>query len=212
MMRRIEAAIGIVLLAIIAFAGYRLARSKVEIDVYRDRLAGLVEEYEDLRLLYNEAVTRTAVTELLVEDGRLSLAIRTIEGVDRLIETPFDPSREIYCDYVLVNGRIWIRRVYDDRTPPSEGLLVDEGLRHVSWDDPTARYGKAIYRSLDAGRWIVTVSGDGSLGLAKTDPAAEITLVAAPPVRDFEVIEAQIGRRLTDVTASQVVRRALSGR
>ncbi|MCD6405205.1 MAG: hypothetical protein J7M19_05225 [Planctomycetes bacterium] len=138
MTKRIQMAIGVVLLCVIAGVGYRLALSKLELDIYRNRLVGLSGDYENLRSMYNQAVARTAVTELIVKDGRLSLAIRTIQGVERVIDTPFDPAREIYCDYVLLDGRMWIRRVYDAHTPPREGLVIDNDLQHVNWSDPAA--------------------------------------------------------------------------
>lgn len=210
MLRRVEAAIGVLLLIVIALVGYHLARSKVEIDIYRDRLVGLSEDYEDLRTVYNQAVARTAVTELIVEDSRLSLVVRTIEGVERVIETPFDPAREIYCDYVVVDGRIWIRKVYDDLTPPQEGLVIDENIRYVDWDDPSVPYGKAIYRSLDEGRWVVTVTGGGSLGLAKTDSAAEVVLSGAPPVHDYEQMQEQIDDQLSAVDARDILKHVIS--
>lgn len=210
MMKRIEIAVGVVLLFAIAAVGYRLAASKVELDIYRDRLAGLSSDYEALRSMYNQAVARTAVTELIVKDGRLSLAIRTVQGVDRVIDTPLDPAREIYCDYVLLDGRLWIRRVYDSHTPPSDGLVIDNDLQRVNWDDPAARFGKAVYRSLDEGRWIVTVTGDGSLGLAKTDAGADVALSGPPPVRDYEQLQEQIDDKLADVTVGDVLKRIIA--
>ncbi|NQU76158.1 MAG: hypothetical protein HQ546_07595 [Planctomycetes bacterium] len=207
MLKWIEMAIGTVLLCVIAWVGYRLAFSKVELDVYRDRLAGLSSEYESLLSMYNQAVRKTAVTELIVKDGRVSLAIRTIDGVDRVIDTPFDPSLEIYCDYVLLNGRLWIRRVYDSHTPPNKGLVIDDTLEHVDWNDPAARYGNAVYRSLGEGRWIVTVTGDGSLGLVKTDAKADVVLSGPPPVRDYDQLDKQINEAMADVTCGDVLKR-----
>jgi len=207
MLKWIERAIGAALLCVVAAVGYRLASSRVERDIYRDRLASLSGDYEDLRSMYNQAVRKTAVTELIVKDGRLSLAVRTIEGVDRVIETPFDPSREIYCDYVLLDGRLWIRRVYDDRTPPSKGLVIDDTFAQVNWDDPAARYGNAVYRSLGEGRWVVTVTGDGSLGLVKVNGETEVRLSGPPPVRDYEQIRKQIDDAMADVTAGEVIKR-----
>ena len=98
--------------------GYRYLRADVEAEVYRDRLRALAEEYESLRGTYNEAVRRTAVTELLVHDGRLRVRVRSVAGVLREIETPFDPRQEVYVDYVVMDGRLWIRRVFDAWTPP----------------------------------------------------------------------------------------------
>ena len=210
MLKWIEIAIGTLLLCGIAVVGYHLASTKVELDIYRDRLTGLSNEYESLRSMYNQAVRKTAVTELIVNQGQLSLAIRTIEGVDRMIETSFDPAQEIYCDYVLLDGRLWIRRVYDAHTPPSKGLVIDDSLEHVDWDDPAARYGNAVYRSLGEGRWIVTVTGDGSLGLARTDSKSDVLLSGPPPVRDYDQLEKQINGALADVTVSDVLKRVLT--
>ncbi len=211
MKKWLDIIIGVLLLSVIAWVGYRLAMSKVELDIYRDRLAGLSNEYEMLRSMYNTAVARTAVTELTVKDGRLSVSIRTIQGVERTIETPFDPSSEIYCDYVLLDGRLWIRRVYDAKTPPSKGLIIDDSLVNVDWSNPAVRYGKAVYRSLDEGRWVVTVTGDGSLGLARLEEGAELVLSGPPPVRDYEQMEKEIDASLSGVTAGDVVKRVVGG-
>ena len=209
MIKFIKTVIVLALLGVIGLVGYHWASVKVEVDIYRERLAGLSNEYESLRSMYNQAVRKTAVTELIVKDGKLSLAIRTIEGVDRMINTPFDPAREIYCDYVLLDGRLWIRRVYDGHTPPSEGLVIDEKLEHVDWNDPAARYGNAVYRSLTEGRWIVTVTGDGSLGLAKANGASATILSGPVPVRDFDQLEKQISEDISRVRVADVLGRVL---
>ena len=142
MLKWIETIVGLLLLCVIVWVGYRLASAKVELDIYRDRLVGLSNEYESLRSMYNQAVRKTAVTELIVKDGRLSLAIRTIEGLDRVIDTPFDPAQEIYCDYVLLDGRLWIRRVYDAHTPPNKGLLIDD--KFSTWTGTIRRHAMAL--------------------------------------------------------------------
>jgi hypothetical protein len=96
------------------------------------------------------------------------VAIRDASGAVRTIETPFDPSREIYVDFVVLDGRLWIRRVFDDRTPPEQGVLIDPALAEIDWSEDEAAHGKATYRALGPGRWIVSVTGDGSLGLARS--------------------------------------------
>ena len=212
MLKWIQTGVAVVLLCVIAIVAYRLGSSKVELDIYRDRLASLANDYESLRETYNQAVRKTAVTELIVKDGKLSLAIRTVEGVQRTIDTPYDPAREIYCDYVLLDGRMWIRRVYDAHTPPREGLLLDDKLAEVDWDNPAARHGNAVYRSLSEGRWIVTITGDGSLGLAKVDPQADVTLSGPPPVHDYEQMQKQIDDRLGEVSTGEVLKRLVAGR
>ncbi len=186
------------------FLGYRWTESRVAVDVYKQRLENLSGEYETLRTRYNHAVRKTAVTELIVKDRKLSLVIRTVDGIERTINTPFDPAREIYCDYVLLDGRLWIRRLYDSITPPDHGLLIDDTLADVDWTDPAARYGNAVYRALDEGRWVVTVTGDGSLGLAKAEPADIVDLQHAPPVRDYEELQEQIDSQVDAIGPADV--------
>ena len=69
-------------------------------------LESLARDYSALRETYNEAVRKSVVTELLVKNGTLCVVVRNAAGERETIETPFDPSREIYVDYVLVDGRL----------------------------------------------------------------------------------------------------------
>ena len=174
-----------------ALLGYRSVRADLRAEVYRDRLEQMVGQYESLRTVYNAAVRRTAVTELLVRDGRLWAQVRTAEGVTRRIETPFDPNGEIFVDYLVLDGRLWIRRVFDAGTPPQEGLVIDPEADAVDWSGTGEVYGKAVYRRLGDGRWVVTVTGDGSLGLARADAPADLS--PAPGVRDYEQVIADAG-------------------
>ncbi len=87
--------------------GYRLTESRIAMGVYRDRLQALNKDYEQLRSTYNQAVQKTAVTELLIQGKTLCVTIRTAEGVVKTLPTPFDPSREIYVDYVVIDGRLY---------------------------------------------------------------------------------------------------------
>jgi hypothetical protein len=194
------------LLGIAGLAAWRLLESDVESDVYRARLEALSSDYETLRDRYNEAVRRTAVTELRVEDGALSVVVRDATGEQRRIETPYDPSREIYVDFAILDGRLWIRRVFDAGTPPERGLLIDPGLAHVDWDlDPEA-HGKAAYRSLGEGRWVVSVTGDGSLGLARSSGDTLPELSPPPPVRRYEPLEQSVGERLSQIRPEEALR------
>ncbi len=198
-----------VLLGLGSFAGWKLAESRVTVDVYRDRLRRVSNDYESLRAMYNQAVRRTAVTELLVGNDELSVVIRTADGERRVIGTPYDPEREIYCDYALVDGRLWIRRVYDDRTPPREGTVINPDFAEIDWDAPGARYGNAVYRSLGEGRWIITVTGDGSLGLVRGRDDVPSALSPPPEVRDYDQMQRQIESELDKVGALDVLRRAV---
>lgn len=197
------------LLVVLAFAGltgYRLLRIGLAADVYRERLEETVQDYEALRGQYNQAVRRTAITELVVEDGKLSVAIRDAGGSIRTIETPFDPSREIYVDFVVLDGRLWIRRVFDDLTPPERGVLIDPALAEIDWSEEQAAYGKATYRALGPGRWVVSVTGDGSLGLTRSREGTPAELAPPPPVRAYEPIESELDDSLRDLGPTEVFR------
>ena len=199
------------LLAFTALAAYQLLRTGLAADVYRARLEQVVGDYEALRGQYNQAVRRTAVTELIVADGRLSVAIRDAGGGIRTLETPFDPAREIYVDFVVLDGRLWIRRVFDDRTPPEAGVLVDPALAEIDWSAEGAAYGKATYRALGPGRWVVSVTGDGSLGLTRARDGAPAELAPAPPVREYDPIERELAGALRELGPAEVVQ-ALAAR
>jgi hypothetical protein len=205
-MRRALSLALLALVAVAAFSAHRLLKASLAAEVYRERLLELSGDYERLRDRYNEAVRRTAVTELLVADGKLSVVIRTAEGELKSFESPFDPSREIYVDYVVRDGRLWIRRLFDDRTPPSEGMSIDPGLIDVDWEAVGEGYGKAAYRELGEGRWVVDVTGDGSLGLARRDPEEAVELAPAPPVREYEPVGEAVESVLGSIRASEAVR------
>lgn len=187
-----------------SLAGYRMVESRVAADIYRKRLTALGADYEALRGRYNEAVRKTAVTELLVEDGELSVVVRTTAGVQETIPTPFDPSGEIYVDFVVQGGRLLIRRVFDERTSPSDGMVMDAALVDIDWSDPRLSVGKAVYRRLDEGRWVVTVTGDGSLGLARQSDPTPGTLPPAPDIRDYEEIEKTLAAEIERIDAGDV--------
>jgi hypothetical protein len=187
-----------------SLAGYRMVESRVAADIYRQRLSALGADYEALRSRYNEAVRKTAVTELLVKDNALSVVVRTSEGVQETQPTPFDPAGEIYVDFVVQGGRLLIRRLFDERTSPSLGMVVDPALVDIDWDDPRLSVGKAVYRRLSEGRWVVTVTGDGSLGLARQDDPRPGTLPAPPDIRDYDEIEKTLAAEIERIDASDV--------
>jgi hypothetical protein len=204
----VVAAAGVLLLGAGAAAlGLRFARADVAAGVYRERLTALAADYEALRATYNEAVRRTAVTELIVDDGRLSVQLRNAEGVLQTFETPFNPAGEVYVDYVVVDGRLWIRRVFDLLTPPANALVLDPGLGDIDWDANPEAYGKAVYRALDEGRWVVSVTGDGSLGLVRADAPFELS--APPRVRDFGEISREVDRAVESITLTDALSRIL---
>ena len=195
----------VLLLAVAGFAAFRLLEANIAAEVYRGRLAELSSDYDALLGQYNEAVTRTAVTELLVEDGRLTVVIRTAEGDLQSLPTDFDPRKEIYVDYVVHDGRLWIRRLFDEDTPPGKGLVIDPRFVHVDWEADAASHGKAAYRALSEGRWVVDVTGDGSLGLARRAAGEPVLLSRPPPVRQYGPIDSAVQSRLGRVGALEAL-------
>lgn len=195
-----------VLTGVAGYVAYRMVRSELAAGVYRSKLERLAGDYESLRATYNEAIRKTAVTELVVKDGRLCVVVRNAAGERESIDTPFDPSREIYVDYTLVDGRLLIRRVFDDRTPPALGLLIDAKLAAVDWNAPGAAHGKAVYRTLGEGRWTIHVTGNGSLALARADDGEAAALVHAPPVKDYARAVVDADATVGDIGLADVVR------
>jgi hypothetical protein len=192
---------------LVAVVGYKYARSQIAADVYRDRLQSLVHDYSALRSDYNEAVKKTAVTELLVQDGSLCVSVRTADGKEEVINTPYDPKSEIYVDYVIVDGRLFIRRVFDEKTPPEKAKVIDPKLANIDWHAQGLKHGKAVYRSLEEGRWVVTVTGDGSLGIEKREGEDKIELTPAPPVRDYPQIEKEVDDKISEIGVGDVLGR-----
>jgi hypothetical protein len=191
--------------------GYQLLRADLAAEVYRERLEGLAGEYEALRGTFNEVVAKTAVTEILVREGRVSLRVADARGGVALLETPYTNAAEIHVDYVIVGGRLLIRRIYDEHTPPSGAFLVDAALADVDWDSPAARHGTTIYRALDEGRWVITVSANGSLDLSRAGEAETVELAAEPPVRQYDQIETEARRTIEGIGPGEVLRRLLGG-
>lgn len=195
---RVMVGAAIVVLATIGgVATHQVMESRDQAARYREELARLESDYvalqqdfAGLRDQYNDAVRRSAVTELLVEDGRLDVLIRTSEGVLKRIETSFDPQTEIYVDYAILDGRLWIRRLFDSYTPPESGLVIDPLVETIDWDQRPEGFGKAVYRSLRPGRWVITMTGNGSLGLARVSSDADVELTTQPPVKPFEPVTA----------------------
>ena len=192
--------------------GYALLRAGLAADVYLDRLQELAGDYEDLRGTFNEAVSKTAVTELVVKDGKLSVRVRNASGMVQELETPYDPAGEIYVDFVVINGRLLIRRLFDEATRPADAMLIDGSLVDVNWDAEGAQMGKAVYRALGEGLWVITVTANGSLDLVKSDHSSAESLVSAPPVRDYEAIEEDAKTEIESIGPGDVVRRVFFGK
>jgi len=195
----------VILASAAAGVGYMLAEQKITNSIYRDRLQEIAGEYDSLRDRYNEAVRRTAVTELIVKNQKLSIRVSTAEGTVRTVDLPYDPANEIHCDYLVSGGRLWIRRIYDEFTAPSQGTVINPDISNVDWSSPSVKQGNTVYRALTDGRWLVTVTGEGSLGLAKVDDEVEHRLIDRPPVRDYEQIEREINAEVERIGIGDVL-------
>ena len=202
---------GLVLLVLVsAFAtAWAIGRSRLTAAVYAQRLQSLCADFERLRQDYNQAVARTAVTELRVVGDTVTVLVRTAAGVVREVPTACRADREVYVDYVVLNGRLWIRRVFDAGTSPDAGTIIDPALAGVSWRATEATVGKAVYRRLEPGRWVVTVSGNGSLGLERARQDAEVELSPPPPVTEFGTLRRQVDSAQAAVSWLDLLRAAL---
>ncbi|MFP4223365.1 MAG: hypothetical protein ACLFVN_04750 [Phycisphaeraceae bacterium] len=190
-----------------AITGYGFVRWQMAAELYQQRLAELGSRYEQLQSTYNDAVRKTAVTELRVDEaGRVSLRIRSAAGTLRELDTPFTASQELYVDYVVQNGRLWIRRLFDAGTAPRDGLLIDPELGDIDWDAPGVRHGKAVYRALAPGRWVISVTGDGSLGLTRVAGEPDPDLAPPPEVREYPPIEEQARQEASEIGVAEVLR------
>lgn len=192
--------------------GYSLLRADLAADVYLDRLQTLASDYETLRGTFNEAITKTAVTELVVEEGKLFVHVRNATGDVQVLETPYDPRGEIYVDFVVVNGRLLIRRLFDEKTRPADAMVIDERLADVDWAAEESRLGKAVYRALDDGRWVITVTTNGSLDLARAPEGESFDLVSAPPVREYDQIREEAAHEIEEIGPGDVIRRVFYGK
>jgi len=198
-LRKLNAILLTFVLVVVLVAGYWVLRLQVAQGVYRSRVLELADAHERLRDLYNEVVKKTAVTELQVDDGKLSVVVVTAAGVSTTIETPYDPKSEIHVDYVVIDGRLWIRRIHDAKTPPEQAMLIDPKLADVAWDGDGRVYGISIYRPLDEGRWVVSVTPNGALTLARRRNGEQVPLVASPQIKDFSQVEHEIADDIADI-------------
>lgn len=181
--------------ALAALAGYHWAKANVAQDIYRDRLTVLQQDYQKLAEQYNQAVTPRPVTELLVEDQTVCVIVRMGDGQVQRFPTQFNAwDNELFVDYALIDGRLLIRRVFDQNTAPGseQAIVIDPDLVEVQWDAPGALHGQAIYRNRMAdGRWVISATQNGALGLTQIDDDQEVKLIARPTVKDFAPVDEQ---------------------
>jgi hypothetical protein len=193
--------VGVLLVVIGLYAGYQSLRADAFSAAYRQRLQALSADYSRLSARYDSVVKRTSVTELVVEGGKLSVVISTLDGELKRIPTPFDPTGEIHVDYVVREGRLWIRRVHDSATAANDALLIDPTLAGLSWEGTGADYGLTIYRPLSEGRWVISVTANGALSLVKKarGAASANALEPAPKVQQFEQLEGEVRKNVDEL-------------
>ena len=109
-------------------------------------------------------------------------------------------------------GSAFHRRLFDEHTRPADAMVVDAALVDVDWDAPGVQVGKAVYRSLGEGLWVITVTANGSLDLVKSDYSSAESLVTSPPVRDYEAIEEDARTEIDKIGPGDVVRRVFFGK
>lgn len=204
-MRRFYTLVMIALLLVAVIAGYQIIRGRIAQHIYRERLFQLSRDYKQLRDTYNTAIRKSAVTELLVKDGKLDVVIMSSAGELKRIETPYDPRQEIHVDFVVLEGRLWIRRIHDSQTPASKALTINPELVNVSWDNEGEIYGIAIYRPLAEGRWVVSTTTNGALTLTRKEGDSDIRLFKAPEVREFEQIQEAVVAEVDAISLVDVV-------
>ncbi|MCD6304155.1 MAG: hypothetical protein J7M21_04250 [Planctomycetes bacterium] len=199
------------LVAVAAAALYQHSRGNIIAGIYRRRLQQLSEDYGRLHALYNEVVKKTAVTELVVAGGRLSVVIRTAEGIRRTIPTALDPRREVHVEYIARRGRLWIRRIYTmsdvDETGAAraEVVSIDPTLDDLPWSKDADLQGLAVFRKeLSDGRWVVTTTGNAALALTRLRPGEDSQLAGPPPVRDYPQLEQEIRREIDRLSLADV--------
>ncbi|MFK7790124.1 MAG: hypothetical protein AB8C95_11615 [Phycisphaeraceae bacterium] len=199
--------LSIVALCIASVAGYQWAKANVAQDIYRDRLTSLQADYQDLAEQYNQAITPRPVTELFVEDGKVCVIVRKGDGELVRVPTPFNGwENDVYVDYVLADGRLLIRRVFEikDGQDTSKPVQVDSDLVDVQWGEAVP-FGKAIYRSkMEDGRWVVSVTGDGSLTLKRVGDEVEVNLATQPRVEKFSPVDQRADEAVEQIGVGDV--------
>jgi len=209
MAKRIFLPLALIALGAATIAGYQWAKASVAQDIYRDRLTSLQADYQQLAKQYNQAITPRPVTELLVEDQKVCVLVRKGDGELVRVPTPFNGwENDVYVDYVLADGRLLIRRVFEinDDQATSKPVNVDAELVDVKWGE-SVPFGKAIYRSKMAdGRWVVSVTGDGSLTLKRIGDDEPVKLATQPKVNEYEPVDERADEAVEQIGVGDVWR------
>lgn len=203
-------------ITVVAFVmGYNFMRSNIAADFYRDRLREEVEKREALRQSFNEAVKKTIVTELLVqEDESICVVFVNADNTERVVPTPFKMGAVVYVDFIVLDNRVFLRRVYDEDTKPSEALFIDPQMQTIDWKKMDDLQGNAPFARLNKkGRWTVSVTGNNALQLTKADDSAKRQpLTYAPTVKDYEEIAKEMDAQIDDIGVGDVISSIFGGK
>ncbi len=210
------ATLGFIAITVVAFVlGYNFMRSNIAADLYRDRLREAVKKNEALRQTFNEAVKKTIVTELLVQDDEsICVVFVSADNTERVVPTPFRMGAVVYVDFIVLDNRVFLRRVYDEDTKPSEALFIDPQMQTIDWKKVDDLQGNAPFARLNKkGRWTVSVTGNNALQLTKADDTARRQpLTYAPTVKDYDEIEKEMEARIEEIGVGDVIRSIFGGR
>ncbi len=185
--RAVQLTILATLLAVLGTLVWQWAKAGAVRDAYRARLGELEATHNQLVNDYNLAIRRTAVCEVRQVAGKLTILVRTADGQTEEIPVAFDPTHEIYFDFVCLDGHLLMRRVYDDQTKPKDGTPIQSKLVRVDWSKHVDDRGLVLYRPLpEEGRYALKASGNGALTLEKMSAQEISHLEHAPKLRRFE--------------------------
>ena len=187
--------------------GWQWCKQEVAEQIYRERLAAVHHEYSALLERYETLARKTAITELLVENSQVAVVIRSEMGELLRMDTDLNPANEIYVDYIFLEGRLWIRRIFDNKTKPEDGFYLDPRLIGIDWTEDASKdaFGKAVYRQLSPGRWVVTTTGNGALGLALVDADAALEIQQPVQFLPDDQWETALEDPLADITWRDII-------
>jgi len=89
-------------------------------------------------------------------------------------------------------------------------MVIDPVMGDIEWTEED--YGLAVYRPLTEGRWVISVTGGGALGLRhmplEDEPPA---LAATPPVRSYDEMREEIDAQVGSISLKDIWRRIVEG-
>lgn len=208
MMRRLGHVMFVGVLALALLLGYNFARSTIAADFYRDRFHDELRRNEALRQSFNEVVRKNVVTELVVnEDDSVCVVFVDGNNEEKIVPTPFKKGAVVYVDFMMNDGRLYLRRLFDEKTAPADALVIDPQLQTVKTQPDSELFGNAPYARLNQrGRWVVNATHNGALELKKADDTApREPIVRNLQVRDYKEIERDVNSKADEIGPQDVL-------